>query len=347
LAFISRRAFRYFCALLLLSGCLALAGSPVAAQSQTEITTQPYPIYLTVGQTANISVWVEDAVNVSSYYLQLYFNPNLVQIKDANPTIIGEQVYDGSFFTPNYVTINYVNNPNGSVTYVNYFYVNGQPMSIGGSGILISFDMVAIASGTSTIHLSQSYLVDSLGVVLPVVFRNPQLYTSVSSVVTSTETATPTVLGPTFTPTPTTSPTPTSTATFLPGATASALFTATPSATAPAAGVTVTPAASGVAGPGTTQPTVTQGPGTVEPTAVANANIPQAAYTHTPLPLPTSPPVALLVTPPVLLATPAPGLFEGLGPVGWIAVILALVWLVGMVGYLIYHFALKKPDNPG
>jgi hypothetical protein len=32
--------------------------------------------------------------------------------------------------------------------------------------------------------------------------------------------------------------------------------------------------------------------------------------------------------------------------VGWIAVILALVWLVGMVGFLVYRFAIKKPDNP-
>ena len=323
-----------------------LAGSPVAAQSQTEITTQPYPIYLTVGQTANISVWVEDAVNVSSYYLQLYFNPNLLQIRDANPTIVGDQVYDGSFFTPAYVTINYVNNPNGSVTYVNYYYVGGQPMSTSGSGILISFDMVAIASGTSTIHLSQSYLVDVQGVVLPVVFRNPQVYTSVSAVVSPTASASPTVLGPTFTPTPMASTTPANTATFLPVATASALFTAAPSATPPVTGgVTVTLPA--VAGPGTTQPAVTQGPGTASPTAQANANIPEAAYTHTPLPLPTSPLIASLVTPPVLLATPAPGLFEGLGPVGWIAVILALVWLVGMVGFLIYRFALKKPGNPG
>jgi len=347
LAFISLRAFRYFCALLLICGILALAGSPVGAQSQTEITTQPYPIYLTVGQTANISVWVEDAVNVSSYYLQLYFNPNFLQIKDANPTIVGDQVYDGSFFTPVYVTINYVNNPNGSITYVNYYYVNGQPMSTSGSGILISFDMTAIASGTSTIHMSQSYLVDSLGVVQPVVFRNPQVYTSGSVVASPTGTASPTVLGPTFTPTPTASPTPTNTATFLPGATASALFTATSTATPPAAGVTVTPAVSGVAGPGTTQPAVTQAAGTGTPIADANPVIPQAAYTHTPLALPTSPPAASLVTPPVLLATPAPSLFEGLGPVGWIAVILALVWLVGMVGFLVYRFAIKKPDNPG
>jgi hypothetical protein len=283
---------------------------------------------------------------VSSYYLQLYFNPNLLQIKDANPNIVGDQVYDGSFFTPAYVTINYVNNPNGSVTYVNYFYSNGQPMSNSGSGILISFDMMAIASGTSTIHLSQSYLVDSQGVVLPVVFRNPQVYTSGTAVVTGTETATPTVLGPTFTPTPTASTTPTNTATFLPAATASALFTPAPSATPPVSGgVTVTPPA--VAGPGTTQPAVTQGPGTASPTAQANPIIPEAAYTHTPLPLPTSLPAANLVTPPVLLATPAPGLFEGLGPVGWIAVILALVWLVGMVGFLVYRFALKKPGSSG
>ena len=168
---------RFSCLLLLLAIVLISPGNPATAQVQTMITTQPYPIYLTVGQTATVSVWVEDAVNVSSYYVQLYFNPNLVQIKDANPAIVGDQVYDGTFFTPAYVTINYVNNPNGSVTYINYYYVNGQPMSTSGSGTLISFELVAIASGISMIHLSQSYLVDAQGVVLPVVFRNPQVYT--------------------------------------------------------------------------------------------------------------------------------------------------------------------------
>jgi hypothetical protein len=140
------------------------------------ITSIPSPINLYVGQTKTISIWVEDAADVNSYYVRLYFDPSLVQILDADPNSPGVQVQDGDFFYPpqSITTANWVDNSSGVVTYINFFI---EPtMSISGSGKLLSFDLQAIDIGTSTINMTQSYLISPMGDILPTSILNPQIY---------------------------------------------------------------------------------------------------------------------------------------------------------------------------
>ena len=327
------RSLRLIFALLLSAGCLASAGSRAGAQVQTEITTDPYPIYLSVGQTATISVVVEDAANVYSYYVRMFFNPALLQIQDADPTLAGVQVRNGDFFFPaqSLATVNVVDNYSGVVTYVNSFI--DSTMTSSGSGTLLSFDLQALGVGTSNISLSQSYLISPMGEILPATHRNPQVYIGVTA-----------------------SPTATATQTAAPTATATQAQAALPSATPPGAlspttTSTFTPAAGtplGSSTPGSDQTvvaTATQLP-TQTDTPGPSPTLPRAALTHTPQPLPTSIPATIPVTPPILLSTPSANLFEGLGTVGWIAVGLALIWLLVMIGFLVYYFLLKKPGNP-
>jgi hypothetical protein len=150
--------------------------SDLVADTPAIIYSQPSPIHLYVGETKTISIWVEDAVNVYSYYVRMYFDPSMVQILDADPNLPGVQVQDGDFFyrPQSITTANWVANPSGVMTYVNSFI--DPTVSISGSGRLLSFDLQAIAAGTSTINLTQSYLISPQGDLLPVSVLNPQIY---------------------------------------------------------------------------------------------------------------------------------------------------------------------------
>ena len=322
------RIVRILCGLLLSAIFLASLGRPAAAQAQAIIYTQPSPINLVVGQTANISIWVEDAANVYSYYVRLYFDPRVLQILDADANLPGIQVQDGDFFyRPQSVTTsNWVDNSSGVVTYINQ--LNDPSMSISGSGKLIAFELQVIAagSGVSTISLSQSYLMSPQGDLLPVSVLNPQVYISATAIPVTTSTST-------------------STANLTQVATSSFLATATATGTLPPGVAPVEPTAAGMSG--IYLPLVAKELNSSEEGATVGqtATLTRAALTHSPAPPSGSLPSVTPLAPAVISApaTPPAALFEGIGPVAWGAVILALVWLLVLVGYLVYRFGVKRP----
>jgi hypothetical protein len=324
------------------------------AQSQAVIYTQPSPINIGVGQTVTVTVWVEDASTVYSYFLRIYFNPAILQIQDADLSLPGVQVKDGDFFykPQSITTSNWVDNSSGVVTYINSFI--DPTMSVSGSGKLISFELQAVALGTgaSTISLSQSYLISPQGDILPVSVLNPQVYTSTSAVPTVTTPSS----GPTAIPTATAtgSPPPSATPTVTPQGQVAQPATSTPPGGLP---TSLTPASAQVTGTpdaflplvSNDSPSTEAGDQPATPTegaAQLAATQPAAAFTPTPPPLPTA--LSYGLAPAPLAPPPAqaqPGLFEGIGLGAWIAVILAVLWLLVLAGYLIYRFVFRRSDE--
>jgi hypothetical protein len=178
-----------FWALLLAATGLTTFYQPAATQSPTTLYTVPSPINLTIGQAAAIDVWVGNAANVSGYTVQLDFDPQMVQVLDADPALSGVQVRPGNFFAASqtHTTVNLVNNTYGRLIYA--ISLSNPTAPLFGNGILISFDLQAVGSGTSSLSLSQSELLSPDGNTLSITVQNPQVFTGATPTPTSSPTA--------------------------------------------------------------------------------------------------------------------------------------------------------------
>ena len=301
---------------------------PALAQNQANIFIVPAPLSLYVGQTASISVWIQNAANVFSYNLQMSFDPSKVQVLDADPSLPGVQVRKGNFLFPPQTqsTLNIVDNTVGRINFNNSLL--DPASSISGDGILLSFELQAIGSGTSTLGFYQIDLISPGGVYLPLTVAPAQIFTSPAPLPT----------------TPASPPTPTPSLTPAPTSTIQAVLPATETLVEGIA--TEAPLVSGT--PGIYLQVIVQELENRE-LALTFTQAPAAMEASTPTPLPPTPspsPSETALLPPTQPSPgPPPAQMDWSQVFSWGAVILALGWLVVLAVYLIYRFGFKKPGG--
>ncbi len=203
------------CALLLI--LVGLLGGPALAQGTTVVKIVPQTASVHVGDSVLVEVQVENVTNLYGVELVVAFDPNVLEVMDADAAKAGVQVESGSFLSPDFLAVNKVVNGR-----VNYAVVQIPPnTAVSGSGTLARITFHGKTEGTSSVVLSTALLSDPEGndiakttqdgavVVGEITEPTPVPTTPVPTVTPGGPTPTPVPPTPTPvapTPTPTTQP---------------------------------------------------------------------------------------------------------------------------------------------
>ncbi len=195
---------------ILLSLALLLVSAaqvPVLAQGGTVVKVTPPSSSITVGQSMDVSITIENVTGLFGYECLVTFDPNVLEVVDANPDKDGIQVKTGDFLSPDFEAVNVVNN--GSINYALTQVLPHEPVN--GNGTLFTITFKGKANGNSAISLNSVLLADKNSSGISSTSQNGSIVVS-GAPVDPTDTPPPTFTPPPDTPTPTPAePTPTPT----------------------------------------------------------------------------------------------------------------------------------------
>jgi len=183
-------------------------------QSGTVVSIDPSSAEVDIGDTTTVDVRIEDVTGLAIAEMFVIFDPDVLEVVDADPDTSGVQVEIGSFLGADVVvTENDVDQDAGEI-----FFSQVASDTVDGSGILASITFQGKAAGTSdvSIDIDDLYLLDSADQAIEAsvedgsitvagdVTPSPTLEATLASTPTPTRTPTP---GPTSAPTSTSAPT--------------------------------------------------------------------------------------------------------------------------------------------
>jgi hypothetical protein len=193
----------------------------VAADGPT-ISIDPTQATLAPDGTVDVDVVISDVTDLYSAYVQLTFDPTLLEVVDADLGREGVQVSPGYFPGPSEgpgdITTNIVDNVAGTIDY-DFTLLNPSP-AVSGSGVLATIRFQGKATGESSLVVGNTSGLWDLA-------HDPIAATTSDGTVEVTAAPTDTAV-PTDTVNPTTSVTPTRTRTATAGATRTPQNTSTP-----------------------------------------------------------------------------------------------------------------------
>jgi len=135
---------------------------PVAAQTGTAVGPWPRQAYTEPDETVSVTIHVADVENLYGADVRLAFDPDVVQVVDANPNRAGVQIQPLSeFLSPDMVLLNSADNDAGTIQYA-ATQVNPSP-PVSGSGSLAEIVFQGSVAGTSAITVTYRKIVRSDG----------------------------------------------------------------------------------------------------------------------------------------------------------------------------------------
>ena len=183
---------------------LVLAADPVVKISPAAST-------ISVGQTVVVSVTVEGVTSLFGAEFHITFDPNLVEVVDADAGTDDIQIGIGDFLAADFIAQNVAANTTGKIDFgMSQMAPHG---AVSGSGTLATISFKGKGSGTSNVSFTNVLLADSGGGQISASAQNGTIAVSGGA---ATATPTPTTAAPTAAPTtaPTTAPPVPSTCTF-------------------------------------------------------------------------------------------------------------------------------------
>lgn len=193
--------------------------APSQPSRPPSVYLEPSVVTLSVGETATVNVWIEGAYRLNRFLLTMQFNPQYVQVEDADPVVEGTQIGLGTIPTPVEVAQNEVTmDEEGRIV-----YEVAQEAGTGtdGSGIAAVITLRGVEVGGTPLQFESVAAYDAEGNPIEIIPLSDGLitvlYAEEGESATASEplpqpTASPTAL-PTFQPTetipaPTVPPTP-------------------------------------------------------------------------------------------------------------------------------------------
>lgn len=291
-------------ALLLL--CVALLpASAGAAEAPALVLLDPPAVTIGQGDTATISVRLENAQNVYGIDVRLRFDPAVIDVLDADAGKEGVQIAPGEFPYPDFIVLNAADNVSGTIKYASVQLNPRAPAT--GAGVIFSFQVRGKAAGRqTTLSVEALEMADRNGVSLPAQKQDGAVQVSAAAATPQPTATLPPAPTPTITlpPANTFPPSPTNTA--VPAtvvATPTSRPADQPTSTPAPAPPTATPAATATAAPATPAVIVQPTAPLVTATTSATAAATQPAATPTPVPVAAAP----------APASPTPGAAAALG----------------------------------
>ena len=143
--------------LLLLAVTIGGVSYPAFAQSGTVVSVVPTSTSVHVGDIVLVEIQVKNVNDLFGPELHISFDPNILEVVDANPDQAGVQIGHGSFLSPDIEAKNDVSG--GMIHYaISQLYPN-QPAS--GSGTLARITFKGKTEGVSSVILQEVILADS------------------------------------------------------------------------------------------------------------------------------------------------------------------------------------------
>ena len=181
---------------------IAVWVSSAFAQSSTQVKLVPGEAVISVEQTIEMTVQVEDIANLYGVEIFITFNPNLLEVVDADPNKPGTQITTGDFLSGGMEGANAV--ADGRIEYIMQ-QVSPNPPSNGG-GVLARITFKGIGSGQADIRIDDLFLSDQDGNGIGCSFLGSQITVHAGSVDGPSPTPfSPTAVPATSTPVPPTS----------------------------------------------------------------------------------------------------------------------------------------------
>ena len=143
---------------------LACGLKPALAQGAI-VHLAPSEAEVKVGQVADVSAVIENVTGLYGAELRLSFDPDILQVVDADGATAGIQAIPGQVPYPDYVAKNEADNTAGTVWYAVTQLSPREPAS--GSGTMITVRFKAKAAGTSRIEVSFVQLANPNGLEIP------------------------------------------------------------------------------------------------------------------------------------------------------------------------------------
>jgi LysM repeat protein len=199
--------------------------------------------------TTEVAIRIENVTRLYGAEVHLTFDPNYLEIQDADPDKSGVQLQTGSFPAPDFVVQNQADNIGGTIDYAVSQLAPREPVD--GSGVLATITVKTKGEGTSRLAFSGAKLASPDGQQIPAEALDGEVVVAVGALSVQ---PTPTVEGPpTETPVVTATPLTTQVPTAVPSPTetppsVAAELTVTPSPTPVRVEPTATPPPPAVTG---------------------------------------------------------------------------------------------------
>jgi hypothetical protein len=165
---IPRARWRLLAAGVLLAFLFAL---PAAAQGKSAVVrSDPAALEVNVGQVVTLNIVLADAQKAYGIDVRATFDPQLVEVVDADPGKEGIQMTPGAFLRPDFVARNVVDNTAGTLRYALTQVNPTQPAS--GTGVIFIVQFRGKTPGETTLTLGPVEMADRQGQTLPVTIQS-------------------------------------------------------------------------------------------------------------------------------------------------------------------------------
>jgi hypothetical protein len=116
---------------------------------------------LQIDETARIDLAIDQVSGLYGAELHLKFDPNVIEVVDAQPDQAGIQIEAGSMPIPDLVVLNVVDNEKGTIDYAATQLPPNQPGT--GSGVIASLNVRAKKATSTEIQIDQLLLANTDG----------------------------------------------------------------------------------------------------------------------------------------------------------------------------------------
>jgi len=139
------------------------SGTRVQADLTTRVVISPGDASLDdMGERVEVDIGVRDVTDLYSAWLQVSFDPSVLQVQDADPrpSAPGVQIEPGDFLDPvnQFVVVNGADNTAGTIEFAVTQVHPAEGRS--GSGVLATVVFEAVGQGNSPVHLADVELLD-------------------------------------------------------------------------------------------------------------------------------------------------------------------------------------------
>ena len=138
---------------------LTPTSTATSVSSLSRVLISPSSQEIGVGQVITVAVRIEEVTNLYGLDLRLHFNPDLLEVQDADGFTPGTQIQPGTFPNPaeGFIARNVVDNEEGEINYV--LVLLGAP-PVSGDGVAAIIIFRGIGAGVSPVAFEHAILVD-------------------------------------------------------------------------------------------------------------------------------------------------------------------------------------------
>jgi hypothetical protein len=153
---------------------LALAGFDIqSSTAQTTLQLVPQTVQLDVNSTTVLDLVITEVTGLYGVQVHLQFDPEVLEVVDADPTREGVQIEPGTFPAPDFVALNQVDNLAGTIDYAVTQLAPREPRE--GSGVVAQITVRAKRPSTTQIEIVKFILTDTAASAIDAVGKNGQI----------------------------------------------------------------------------------------------------------------------------------------------------------------------------